>query len=164
MAYCTECGTELLKDGTCPKCSTNEEAIAEEDNVIEKAVDKFTNTEDNTDNFAKKDINSNGIYAVLAYFGVLIIVPLVCAPESKFARFHSNQSLVLIIFTFIFTVIASILSALAFSSSVPLGIFITGLLSLISIIPFVMWIQGIANAASGKAKKLPLIGKITILD
>ena len=35
--------------------------------------------------------------AVLAYFGILVLIPILAAKESKFARFHANQGLILLI-------------------------------------------------------------------
>src|SRR5689334_12413568 len=43
------------------------------------------------------DIEQNKVYAVLAYIGLLFLVPLFAAPNSKFARYHTNQGIVLFI-------------------------------------------------------------------
>lgn len=34
------------------------------------------------------------IFGVLAYIGILWLVPLLAAPKSKFAKYHANQGLV----------------------------------------------------------------------
>ena len=31
--------------------------------------------------------------AILAYFGILVLIPILAAKDSKFARFHANQGL-----------------------------------------------------------------------
>jgi hypothetical protein len=41
------------------------------------------------------DIEHNKIFAVLAYIGILFLVPLLAAPQSRFARYHTNQGIVL---------------------------------------------------------------------
>src|SRR5580692_8759272 len=41
------------------------------------------------------DVAQNKMVATLAYVGPLVIVPLLAAPNSKFARFHANQALAL---------------------------------------------------------------------
>lgn len=48
-------------------------------------------TEDNTSEFEQEDINQNKVMAVLAYIGILVLVPLLAAPNSKYARYHVNQ-------------------------------------------------------------------------
>ncbi|MEI8042594.1 MAG: DUF4339 domain-containing protein [Verrucomicrobiota bacterium] len=37
------------------------------------------------------DVDKNKIFAVLAYLGILFLVPLLAAKESRFARYHTNQ-------------------------------------------------------------------------
>ena len=34
------------------------------------------------------DVDTNKIFAVLAYLGILVLVPLLAAKESRFARYH----------------------------------------------------------------------------
>jgi hypothetical protein len=41
------------------------------------------------------DIEKNKVFAVLAYIGILFLVPLLAAPQSRFARYHTNQGIVL---------------------------------------------------------------------
>lgn len=38
-----------------------------------------------------QDVQANKVMAILAYFGLLVFVPLFAAKESRFARFHTNQ-------------------------------------------------------------------------
>ena len=38
-------------------------------------------TEDNTSEFDQEDINQNKVMAVLAYIGILVLVPLLVAPN-----------------------------------------------------------------------------------
>src|SRR3954470_1008619 len=56
------------------------------------------------------DIEQNKVYAILAYLGPLFLVPLLAAPNSKFARYHANQGLVLFLATVIGVVGSFILS------------------------------------------------------
>ena len=92
--------------------------------------------------------------AVLAYFGPLVLIPIFAAPKSKFARFHANQGLILLIFNVICTILSRI-------DVLPL--FIYPVLSCFSLFLFVLFIIGIVNVAKGKFKKLPVIGNIAIL-
>ena len=95
---------------------------------------------------------------ILAYLSWLVLIPLLAAPKSPFARYHANQGLVLAIVS---TVVCVLLGALTW---IPvLGIIVGIVLSLVSIFFLILAIIGIVNAANGKAKELPIIGKIRLL-
>jgi uncharacterized membrane protein len=127
--------------------------------------DKFSelnNTKDSTSEFSQQDINSNKVMAILAYLGILVLVPIFAAKESKFARFHANQGLVLFLAEIAFYIVLTIVSAIILAISWKLYFIIT-ILSLVWIVFLVLAIIGIINAANGKAKELPVIGKFTLL-
>ena len=90
-----------------------------------------------------KDVEENKIFAVLAYLGILVVIPLLAKKDSKFAMFHAKQGLVLLIAW----VIAWLLSF----------VFIGFILDIVLIV-FSIW--GIVNAATGKWAKLPLVGDL----
>jgi uncharacterized membrane protein len=92
---------------------------------------------------------NNTIMAVLAYLGILIIVPFVTdAKNDPFVKFHLKQGLVLII--------SEVIGL--FIGVVPiLGWIISPFWMLFNVI---MIILGIVNAATGKQKQLPVIGSI----
>ena len=71
-----------------------EEEKKEEDSKIVKA---FTDTKDDTGEFDKKDIEDNSVMGLLAYIWILWLIPLLAAKNSKFAKFHANQGLILFI-------------------------------------------------------------------
>ncbi len=98
-----------------------------------------------------KDVEENKIYGILAYIGILFIVPLLAAPKSPFAKFHANQGCVLFI--------AGV--ALAVISWIPILGWLIGFIGWIVVV--VLAIMGIVNAAGGKMEKLPLIGDIEII-
>ena len=52
---------------------------------------------DFTGYFDQMDIENNKIISGLSYLGILFFLPLVAAPNSRFGKFHANQSLVLLI-------------------------------------------------------------------
>ena len=101
--------------------------------------------------------------AILAYFGILVIVPILAAKDSKFAKFHANQGLVLCICSIVLYVALSLLSFLFYKFLGFLGILISLLSIVVYIGIFVLAVLGIVNAAKGEAKELPLIGKYQIL-
>lgn len=110
-----------------------------------------------------KDVEQNKVMAILAYFGILVLIPIFAAPQSKFARYHANQGLVLFIASICLYVAVSILARLFYAVSFALG----GLVSILSLVVYigiaVLAIMGIINAAQGKCKPLPVIGNFQIL-
>ena len=96
------------------------------------------------------DISANKVMAILAYIGILVLIPLFAAKESKFARFHTNQGLIL----FICNVV------IYFISLIP-GLKAIGWI--LSVAALVFAIIGIIGAAKGETKELPLIGKYRII-
>jgi uncharacterized membrane protein len=129
---------------------------------FEEKIKALNNTADTTNEFDPQDIEKNKFMAILAYFGILVIIPILAAKESKFARFHSNQGLILCIAAILYSVAYSILSSVILSISWHLYwlVSIIGLLGFAFLIWFVI---GIINAAQGKAKELPLIGHYKLL-
>lgn len=99
----------------------------------------------------KKDVEENKIYGILAYIGILFIIPLLAAPKSPFAKFHANQGCVLFIASFVLGLVWII----------PILGWIVGFFGGIAVLVFA--VLGIINAANGEMKKLPLIGDIEII-
>jgi uncharacterized membrane protein len=103
--------------------------------------------------YEQEDIDNNKIWAILAY--ILFFIPLLTARQSPFAMYHANQGLMLFIVAIASIVFNSIISAIPIIGWI-ISIFV-------SIAVFIFWIIGIINAASGKAKPLPIIGGVTLL-
>ena len=156
MALCNKCGQQIDDNvQTCPNCGAPNGVAGNAQNF----VNNFTNTADSTAQFDPQDIQDNKVMALLAYLGFLFLIPLLAAPNSKFARYHANQGLVLFILEAIAGVVTGIICVIPF-----VGWIIGGILSgAVGIFGLVLTIIGIVNAANGQAKQLPLIGGITIL-
>ena len=112
--------------------------------------------------FSEEDIQQNKAMAILAYFGLLVLIPLFAAKQSRYARFHTNQGLALCIAAIIYSVVYGILSSVVLAISWRLY-FVLTIFSIVGVFFFVLMIIGIVNAAGGKAKPLPLVGKMRIL-
>lgn len=97
------------------------------------------------------DVKSNKVMAILAYFGILVLIPLFAAKESKFARFHTNQGLILFICSIVSFCIGRIHGLGAISWILNIAI-------------LVLAVMGIINAAKGENKALPLVGKFRIIS
>ncbi len=158
MTYCSKCST-TIEDGVmfCPVCgeavvkpaASSENVQNTAENTITNAINKFNDTKDETENFSSADIEKNKIMAVLAY--VIFLIPLLAAKDSPFARFHTNQGLVL----FIGAILSSVVAAIPI-----IGWIISPILA---VIVTVLAVIGIINALKGIAKELPIIGKFKLL-
>lgn len=160
MAFCNKCGNQL-PDGAnnCPNCGAPAGNTQQNTQNAQDFVNNMMNTNDTTSQFDPQDINNNKGLSVLAYIGFLFLVPLLACSNSKFARYHTNQGLVLFLLEFALGVVTGILGIIPIA-----GLIIGGLLSAVGgIFTLVLMIMGIINAAQGQAKELPLIGKITLL-
>jgi Predicted membrane protein len=136
-------------------------------NNSENKLSDLNNTADTTAEFDPKDIEQNKTMSLFAYLNILVLIPLLGAKDSKFARFHSNQGLILLITCIGWAVAYNILMAIFRVIMLPGGWRIYSLLgtilSLVYIVFAVLVIIGIVNALNGKAKELPIIGKYKLL-
>lgn len=98
----------------------------------------------------QEDIENNKVMAGLSYF--LFFLPLIVCPESGYAKFHANQSLLLLIAGVVGNVILGIIPVLGWMLMPVFGI---GIL--------ILGIIGLINGFGGKAKPLPLIGRFSII-
>lgn len=176
MAFCPQCGVQVADDARfCPKCGAalgaaagsteKSEQTETSTNSGEKKQDfkeKFTNTPDTTADFDAKDIEDNKVMGVLAYLGILVLVPILAAKKSKFARFHANQGLLLCLVGICFAIAYYILGVIFI-----LMPFLLWLLPLVSLVGWgfiiVLCIIGIVNVVNSKAKELPFFGKYRII-
>ncbi|MDD5356553.1 MAG: hypothetical protein PHS53_00180 [Candidatus Pacebacteria bacterium] len=90
--------------------------------------------------------------AIIAY--IIFFVPLLMGNRSQFVNYHTNQGTVLFIFMIILQVV------LSFLVFIPL---IGLLLQIARLLPFVLMVIGIMNAAKGAMNPLPIIGGFTII-
>lgn len=184
MAFCGKCGADMKDGKFCPSCGAPaegaggssqgfEDGLNKATKGAEEAFNKFNNTKDTTADYDIGDIQAHKSTAWLAYVGILFLIPLLAFKESKYSRFHAIQGATLcalyVIATIVNVIISAIVSAMTWNSFYNYGGGCVGggawwLLSLISwiiwIFVMVLAIIGIINAATGKAKELPLIGKI----
>lgn len=172
MAFCTKCGKELNEnDNFCPSCG---EPAADKDTKTEnnahnnfaQSFNEFTDTEDRTNEFDSADISNNKVYAILAYISILVLVPLIAAPKSKFARFHTNQGFILFVgeaaYSVVRKVLLSVLSVVAWGPVWIVYRVVALATAVIGIVFPVFSVIGIIYVAQGKAKELPIIGKIKL--
>ena len=192
MAFCKNCGKPIEEQTKfCPACGAPTEAQGQPTSPILQTpppqqvptsqqspasqqtstgggndfsakLNALTDTADTTAEFDPNDIAQNKVMAILAYFGPLVLIPILAAKGSKFARYHSNQGLLLLIAAVLYGIAYGILSSILIAISWRL-VFLTSILSLLSLVFLIPFIMGIVNASNGKAKELPVIGKFRIL-
>lgn len=100
--------------------------------------------------------------AVLAYLSILVLVPIFAAKESRFARFHANQGLILLLISAGYEIITELIGSILMAIF-SIAVVVTWIFNLISLVFAVLAVIGIINAANGRAKELPVIGKFQIL-
>ena len=122
----------------------------------------LNNTADSTAQFDPRDIEQHKGMSILAYFGPLVLIPILAAKDSPFARYHSNQGLLLCIASIIYGIAYSILSGVILAISWRLY-FVVSIIGLLGFVFAILAVIGILNAVNGRAKELPLIGKYRLL-
>ena len=115
-----------------------------------------TSTRPAVASITEAEIQDGKLMAILAY--IIFLIPLIAARDKKYAMFHTEQALILVIAWVIiyiaFTIVTIILSKI--SSALSCG---AGIISILIWVAYlVMWIMGLINAAQGKVKELPIIG------
>ncbi len=148
MAFCRNCGIQTEGEVKfCPACGASM-------GTASQPVASGGGSEQN-------DATENKIMAVLAY--IIVLVPIFAARESKFARYHANQGLILLIAAIAYGIVFSILSTLLMLISWQLALIVTGVLGLVGWAFPALSIIGIIRACKGEMKPLPLIGGIRML-
>lgn len=143
--FCQKCGASIEDGGNvCPSCGA-EAASAQTQPVL------------------NNDVSDNVAMGILAYLGFLVLVPIFAAKDSKFARFHANQGLVLFIGEVAYGIIAAILLSVFSLISWSLAGVMGTIFGLVWILWAVLAIIGIINACKGEEKPLPVIGGIKLL-
>ncbi|MCL2086395.1 MAG: hypothetical protein FWH05_02215 [Oscillospiraceae bacterium] len=160
MNKCPKCDYSVPSGARyCPSCGcnvTNPNDFNDKINEFGDKLKSLNETDDFSYRFTDDDIRTSKNVAALSYLGILVLIPLLTMPDSKFAKFHVNQGLIL-----------CIAHAAALFLNFLLGfVFIIGwlVMSVIGIALFTLVVLGLINAFTGKAKELPVIGGFRIID
>ena len=164
MAFCGKCGAQL-NDGAkfCPSCGAPTGSEHAQQQTYQQPQQGYQ-PQQQAYAPVQSDAQQNKVMGILAYLSWLVIVPLLAAKESPFARYHTNQGLVLAIVEIAWWILSAILTAIA-TAAYSLGFLaVIGVISwILGIVFLVFSILGIVNAAKGEMKPLPIIGGIKIL-
>jgi uncharacterized membrane protein len=95
-------------------------------------------------NITPEEAEAGKTMAIIAYF--IFFVPLLVedAKKNKFAMYHTEQSIVLLILNVIIAIVGTITCGIGLILYIPLLVF---------------YIMGIINAVKGEAKPVPLVGQ-----
>lgn len=160
MSYCSRCGIQIEDGNTlCPACRAGDPS-----NVHKSTAKASADT---------SDALENKTMAILAYLSFLVLIPVFMAKESRFARYHANQGLVLALFELAYGIVSTILSNIATSAMLSGGGWLRagswGIWSLVNMLLWLGWVlfgilslMGVRNALNGRCKPLPVIGSIKI--
>ena len=129
---------DVFKEASAAFATAKEKAQTTVDD-IKKEIDDYSDEMDGD------DVNKNKLMAVLAYIGPLVLVPLVAARDSKFAKFHANQGLVLFLLALVCWLLRDVK-------------IIGWIFSVCGVVVFLLAVVGIIYACQGKAKELPVVG------
>ena len=89
------------------------------------------------------------LMAVLAYLGILVIIPFLMAKDDAFVKYHIKQGLVLVVIELVVYVVGMMMWALL------------PILGIINLAVLVLAIIGIVNVVQGNEKELPLVGSFS---
>lgn len=125
-------------------------------------INKLFDTPDHTSEYDYNDVqNTSVVVTVLTY--IIFFLPYICTPNSRYAKFHANQSLIYLIAFMLVGVVSMIVCRIV--GIIPImGSFLSSLVSAIVWLAEAGWfVCGILNALNKQARELPIIGKYTIL-
>ncbi len=172
MAFCGKCGQQV-NEGVkfCPSCGAPMDVARQSapEPVQEPAFSKLNDTVDNTAQFTPQEIEEGKVMSILAYLGILVLVPILAGKESKYIRFHANQGLLLCLAWIAWVIVDGILTAILRAilwrglSLWDLYRTTSWVLDLVYLVIGVLAIIGIINVLNGRAKELPFVGKYRIL-
>lgn len=156
---CKHCGNDIGEDMMCPYCGATQEpeqqnpyTNADSSTSPNPVSSEQVNQAEETQEISQEEISSGKVMAVLSYLGCLMLIPLFAGRKNKFSKFHLNQGLVLFVTNVLLSVIVNCIPKIGSILAV-----------FVSIVMLIFEIIGIVNAATGKVKELPLIGKIKIV-
>ncbi len=191
MAFCLNCGQPIDDDAAfCGACGANQAtgAVAQADfpqadfpqedapaetqpNPFNEFLQKvqawfarFNDTPDYTQQYDPADAQGGKVMAILAYISWLVLIPLFVEKKSRFARFHTNQGLILFALSTAYGIATGVFCGLLGLLSGVLSALFGWLFGIAGLVFLAYMVLGIVNAATGKAKELPIIGKYQILN
>ena len=160
MAFCTNCGAQVSSDARfCPNCGTALAAANAQSNQQHTEYEAPRQDTWNNQEYAYRpqygyrsaDAEENRWLCIFSYLGILLLIPLLANPDSKYCRYHCNQGLILMLFSIACGIVAI----------VPLLGWLAALVG--AVFALICHIIGIVNTCKGEMRPLPIIGRFQIL-
>lgn len=158
MAFCSKCGKQVGEDNRfCPACG----APLSKDYAPPMEEEQSAHY-----GFDPADVSKNKAMGILAYLGILTLIPTFAAKESRFARFHANQGLILFVVEICLGVLSWFFEAIFLDVLHIWSLYrlLNIVFTLLDIGCLGLSIYGIVNAAQGKRRELPVIGKLRLIN
>lgn len=180
MAFCGQCGTQVKDDARfCPGCGAamapTQPPVQENAGYQQQGYQQGGYQQQPYQSYQQPrqertyepdgDPHTLGIGAMslFSYSGILFLIPLLAAKDSRFARFHAGQGLNLCLAGIAYSIVYGILTALFALISWGAAAVIGTILGIASLGFVVLVIMGLINVCKGEMKPLPLIGNIQII-
>jgi len=166
---------EELKEEVLKEMKEEKKEDKKFEEKAKETIDKIMDTEDNTKDYEKKDIESNKGLAMISYLGPLSLIPFLVSKDSKFVQYHAKQGLnlfivemLIAIFSYFVTAIIQLPKMCNFGGvNYECGVYtpwwLTLPVSLLETLTFILAIVGLVYACQGKAKEIPVLGKLKII-
>lgn len=169
MAFCRYCGNRL-EDGMkfCPSCGAKAEPAAETAGNAGNSQTAPPPYTVGSGGYDTADIERTKVICAVSYIPMLFFLPLIVYPDSRFGKFHANQSLVLLLAWIAadvaFSIASAVITALPFFPHFIKAITLGAAGVAVWALPLAGMICGIVNAANGRVKELPIIGKLNLIN
>ena len=167
--YSTNADVSSSEEATVGNISEMDVKMEEVTKKIEGGVKKIFNTKDSTSDYDKKDIENGKLFGCLSY--LIAPIPYFTEKKNKFVIYHAKKGLDLLVICISFLVFSSILRRVIRVNKSCWGIsdcykitpwWVEWPLNIVSIVLGILSLIGIINVLNGKAKELPIIGKIKV--
>lgn len=125
----------------------------------------YTGADDESGYYSELEKRDGKLMSVLAYLGVLIVIPILAHRGNRFVKFHVNQGLVILLVRFGISLIIQVSQMVALQDFFgPMMAFslIRTAFRLLHILLFMCAVFGIINAVQGKAVRVPVIGSLNL--
>ncbi len=103
----------------------------------------------NTQNPQSNRADNSTLYGVLAYLGILIIIPFLMAKDNPKVKFHIKQGAVLVVIEIAVWILGTV------------SWHLWPFLSLVNLGTLILSIIGIVNVVQNKEKELPIVGQFS---
>ena len=145
---------EDVKKETKKEENIKQEPKEEKKDFVEEAmnvVENIMDTKDTTNKYKEDDISKNTAVSIIAYLGILSLIPYFLCKDSKFAMFNAKQGVNLFILEVICSLLANIINLFT-----PWWI-ARAIIYVVYLIFVLLSLIGVINVLNGKAKELPYV-------